>query len=454
MKLLLITLFMTSAFAGNYIEENLKKYSWNDVEVSWLEDSAFPTYNITFYFHEGALSEQKNKTGLTEMMFGEMTSGTTRYSRAEILDILEFYGTSFGANVTHEYSTFSLSGLVKDLAPSLKMVCHLFKNATFPVKEFNKTKKRAESGLKNLVNNHGAMASRIFREVSLKETPYSMPVGGTLKSINRMTARDLHSRLKVMNNEVKKKIYIKAPKGIVGIEKIISNDCGWNGKEQTKVMAQGSVAPSTKKKNQIYFVSVPKANQAQIRIGTFLSSEESHKDHTLNELASRYMGGGFTSVLMQELRVKRGLTYSAGAYSSSQNTYGRTGINTFTKNETIVETLKVIQEVIERESKNIPADNFVYLKQFLKGSYLFGLESSTAFLKNLLFFDHTGRPYSDIYKFPSQVDKITKGEAQNKIAKTFDWNYQTKLVLGNKKLIKVLKKAGYEVVVLKYTNYL
>ncbi len=451
---LLLLLLTNLSYANNYLDKNLKKFNWNGIEVVWLEDSSFPTYNLTVYFSGGAIDESKNKIGITELMFNEMTSGTTRYSKKEILDVLEFYGTSFGASVTHEYSTFSLAGLVKDLEPSLKMVCHIFKNATYPVKEIKKTIKRAETGLKNIVNNHGGLASRVFREVSLQGTAYSSPVTGKLRTLKRIRAKDLHARLKHFNKKVKKRIYIKAPAGIAGVEKIISNDCGWSDNSKLTKPSLAKTKESTKDKNTIFFVPVPKANQAQIRIGTYLSSEQTKRDFTKNELASRYMGGGFTSVLMQELRVKRGLTYSAGAYASAQQMYGRTGINTFTKNETIVQTLNVIKEVIERESKEIPKANFSHLKRFLKGSYLLGLESSTAFLKNLLFFDHIGRPYGDIYKFPSEVDAVSLSEAQNKIKELYDWNKQTKLVLGNKKLIPVLKKAGFKVKVLDYKKYL
>ncbi len=450
--LLLIFIICSNLFAANYLDENLKKYKWDDLEVVWLEDSSFPTYDITFYFHSGALTEKKH--GVTQLMFDELTSGTTRYSRKEILDILEFYGASYGANVTHEYATFSLSGLVKDVEPSLKMVCHLFKTATYPVKEVNKTKARMRTGLKNLVNNHGALASRIFREVSLKETPYSSPVGGSLSSINKISARDLHTRLLEFNQTIKKKIYIKAPAGVKGIQNIIAKDCGWSGNKATATVKLPEVKKKSEKKDKLYFVAVPNANQAQIRIGTFLNSEQSSKDFTLNDLASRYIGGGFTSVLMQELRVKRGLTYTASAYSSSQSSYGRVGINTFTKNETIVDILKVTKEVIEKQTQSIPTQSFQYLKNYLKGTYLFGLESSSAFIKNLLFFDHVGRDYDEIYAFPKEVDDISIDQAKSKIGELFDWDVQTKLILGDKKLIKVLRKAGYKVEVLKYNKYL
>jgi len=110
--------------------------------------------------------------------------------------------------------------------------------------------------------------------------------------------------------------------------------------------------------------------------------------------------------------------------------------------------------VIEKQTKDIPVESFSYLKNFLKGTYLFGLESSSAFIKNLLFFDHIGRDYDEIYAFPKEVDSVTIDQAKNKIAELFDWSTQTKLVLGDKKLIKVLKKAGYSVEVVKYNKFL
>ena len=143
-KILLCSLLLIqSAFSATYLEENLKTLKWNDIEVVWLEDDTYPTYNLSVYFYAGALTDDAKDYGETEFMFNEMNSGTTRYTKKEIVDALEFFGTSYGANVTHEYSTYTVSGLVKDLVPTMKMVCHVFQNATFPESEFKKTKRRA-----------------------------------------------------------------------------------------------------------------------------------------------------------------------------------------------------------------------------------------------------------------------------------------------------------------------
>ena len=76
---------------------------------------------------------------------------------------------------------------------------------------------------------------------------------------------------------------------------------------------------------------------------------------------------------------------------------GGSGISTFTKNNTLAETLKVIEEVITKESKTVEEGNFEHIKRFIKGNYLFGLESTSSFLETLLFFDHSDRKYEEIY---------------------------------------------------------
>lgn len=455
MKNLIIGLLFVSnfAFAGNYLDNNLNKLNWNGIDVIWLEDDSYPTYYVSVYFHAGALSDKKGKYGETELMFNQLTSGTTRYAtRQEIVDKLEYFGASYGASVTHEYSTYTIAGLAKDMLPITKMICHTFKNASYPVNEFKKTKKRILTGLQNLVTNHGALANRVFREVSLADTAYKNPVSGTMKSIKKITAKDLHDKLLFFNKEVKKRIYIKGPKSVLSLKNVFEKDCGWGGTDYVQENKVVKSKPSLN--NTVYLVPVPKANQAQIRVGRYLTQDESIKDHEVKSLASKYLGGGFTSRLMQELRVKRGLTYSAGAYASSQQAYGRSGISTFTKNTTITETLKTVKEVIDNEKKEVSDANFQHIKRFIKGNYLFGLESTKAFLETLLFFDHAGRKYEEIYQFPKRIDAITKDQLRGMLGQLYDWDIQTKVIVGSKSLKKSLEKSGYQVKILNYKKFL
>ena len=49
---------------GNYIDDNLKKLSWNGIEVIWLEDNSLPTYDCSIYFEicQRGPSTEREKT--------------------------------------------------------------------------------------------------------------------------------------------------------------------------------------------------------------------------------------------------------------------------------------------------------------------------------------------------------------------------------------------------------
>lgn len=433
--------------AHSVLLDQVKKFQWNDLEVVWLPEEKHPTYVLTVYFADGALSDGSMK-GTTETMFNLISAGTRRFSQKDIADNLEFFGVSHGGVTNHEYSTYSVSGLVKDIIPTMKKVCHLFNDASFPVKEIKKARRRYESGMKSLVNNHGALSNRIFRELSLEGTPYSYPVGGKLKDRARWEQKNLLKKLSYFNNDVKKRIYITGPAEVKNIEKIITNECGWKGQGS---FVRSSVVDKKPKREQprIVFIKVPKANQSQVKIGRFLHDSEINEEE-LMLLMSKYLGGGFTARLMRELRVKRGLTYSVYSYAAGQKDYGRSAINTFTKEETTGELLAVVRDVVTNVGAGeIPELELNRAKTGLAGGHLFQFEQTKAFLDQLIFLDHVGRPYKSLMKLPDMVKSFSAKDVARMTKDIFGWNAQTIVVLGSPKAAAQLKEFGK----VEYRNY-
>ena len=451
-KTLILFMAANFAFATNYLDENLKKLNWNGVDVIWLEDESLPTYDVTVYFREGALGDDKIYSGETEMMFNQLSSGTDRFSQKEIIEALEFYGADYSFRVTHEFSTFSLSGLVKDIVPTMKMVCHLFSDAKFPTRELKRTKSRIISALKSSVSNHSALANMAFRYEALKGSGYETPAGGTIDTISKISSKRLSKRLEYFNKNALKRIYVKGPNDINQMESIIKNDCDW------KKVANVREIPEVKKireSNEVIFVPVPNANQAQVLIGRIMTASEVRSNELdYQSFAANFLGSGFTSKLFQSLRVQKGLTYSVSAYVSDQYSYGRSGIMTFTKNETLIDLLNATKSTIESVVESVNANELQLAKKSIKGKYLIGLESTSDFLQTLMQFDHVKRDYADIYRFSENIDKLSANDLQRVTKQIYGWEKQTILVLGNKSLVNELKKAGFKVKVKKFTQYL
>jgi zinc protease len=442
----------SSLWGGDDIRDSVHRLNWNDLEVVWVEDDRFPTFTVTFYFADGALADEAGELGSSNAMFRMLTSGTRRYGQKDISDYLEFYGSAVSTNVSHEYSTVSVSGLVKDSIPLLKQVCHLFSDASFPEDELDKEKKRAVDGLMSLVNNHSSLATTAFREISLEGTPYAYPFSGKLVDIKKINRNMLVKRHQYFNEKVKKRLYLTGPEKILDIKSVLLEECRWKNKEANFVRTQ----PHQKEKfeRRVVLVTVPSANQAQIRIGRFLNKEHISRPEVLS-MGSSFLGGGFTSKLMRAVRTTEGLTYSIGAFAAGQKEYGRAGISTFTKDVTTKALIELVDKnLVEVKQNQFSDEDFERARNFLIGSYPFNFELSEEFMAQIITLDHEGRPLETLYELPSMIEKLRRNEVVDVIGQIFDPSQLTYVVLGELKLAKELEKLGQKVEIRSYKEFL
>lgn len=434
------------------IEENIKKLNWNGIDVVYIEDNRFPTYDMTIYFADGALSDGSKEQGLSDHSFGHLDSGTTTLTQQQILDQLEFYGTDYGTDVTHEYSTVAISGLAKDLNTTATLFCSLMRDTTYPENVLKKELAQQKSGLQSLVASPQALAERVFREVSLGGSPYAYPVAGKIADFKKYNSKALKEKMNYFLDKVKKRIYLTGPKSILGVEKILKDNCKFAGSDKDFVRTNPK-ADKREAKGQFVFVPVPDANQVQLRVGRYINSSEI-TDRNLDALAADFLGGGFTSKLMREVRVKRGLTYSIGAYISTQKQYGRSGISTFTKNETIDQLIEVIDQTLgDIEKEGVKKEELDLSLEGMVGAQPFKFESNRAFLAQLLYLDHVGKPYSDLFDFKDAVKKFGPLDVQKKLNDIFSMKKQVILVLGDKRILPSLKKLEKKFGKLKVIDY-
>ncbi len=438
-------------FATANIEDSIKKLSWNGVDVVFLEDNRFPTYDILIYFADGALSDSSKELGITTHAFNLLDSGTAKLSQKDILDQFEFYGTEFIADVTHEYTTMSMSGLSKDLPIALSQACSLLREANYPSDVLKSELDKEKSELQSYISNPQALSDRIFREISMKGTPYSYPAVGKISDLSHYNSQNLRNKMDYFLDKVKKRIYITGPKSILSAEKIFAEKCKFAGNSSDFVRTI-SYKKTKKSTSEIVFIPLPDANQVQVRFGRFMNFDEI-SDRPLDVLASEFLGGGFTSRLMREVRVKRGLTYSIGAYISSQKQYGRSGISTFTKNDTIAKLIEVIDDTVSKVNKGISEEELEKARSNITGSHPFKFESNRAFLSQLLYLDHVEKPYSELFKFTESVSKYKASDVARRITEVYGTKFQTIFILGDKSIEKAVKKLGSKFGKVKVLDY-
>ncbi len=434
MKLLLLAIFLCSAtFAADYRKNEIQKLNWGDFKTTWLDDSRYPTATFTIYFANGAMQDTIQKAGTTQASLDLLFTGTSKYDQKSLSEFFDFYGVSFATNVTHEYSVLSFTALVKDLPKVTERFCHVIKDAQYPRSELIPHKKRVVTQLRNLPSQHSALAERAFRSIMMKGSSYEYPTDGNLAPLELMQPQGLQKKWSELRDEAPKRFYIKGPKEALFVRDQFLKECGWKTSSSQSFRVKN---PLSAMSHKIFLVPVTGANQAQIRIGRYIAQNEVKDPDEKMNFAASYLGGGFTAKLIQEVRVKRGLTYSIGSYVSMQSEYGRAGITTFSKNETAAETINLIKTILKESSQasKIKDEEVDHMKSYVIGHYPFSFEASSSFLMQLLMLDHVKDPLEKLYQFPDKIKAITKDDLADAIKRLYNWDEMVIVVVGDPSL--------------------
>src|SRR5690554_5425512 len=426
---LALTFICSSVFAESNFLSSVERTKIRDYEVIWLEDQKFPSFIASIYFNDGALRDEVE--GLTRVAFDQLSRGTSKENEKQIAEFFDFYGASISHSITHEYSVFTIRGLTKDIDPVVGKVCELFNDAQYPQFELNSYIARKKSNLRNLVTSHSSLADRVYRKISLQGTPFATEVDGTLNSLDKIQGKDLKTRLNEIS-KAKKKIFLAGPKDVKKVVEVISKKCNWS--QETEITPMEVAKPS--EQSVIYLVPVPGANQAQIRVRRYLNRQEAIGKDDQFEFLAGFLGGGFTSKLIQELLVKRGLTYSAGAYISMQRDYGRAGVVTFSKNESTAEVVGLIRSILAEMElpQRINENEFKHQQGHQIGGHAFNFEKVNSLLNRIISYEHQKKSLSSMLDFPEKVKKMTPTILSRSSKEVFPWRKMTIVVVGDESL--------------------
>src|SRR5258708_30776542 len=99
---------------------------------------------------------------------------------------------------------------------------------------------------------------------------------------------------------------------------------------------------------------MPEAGQAAVAVARFgIRRGDPHYD--VSEVTNMVLGGGYSSRLNEEIRIKRGLSYGAGSSFDSRRNAGPFAASALTKNESAVEVAGLLlSELARMTSQPVP----------------------------------------------------------------------------------------------------
>jgi len=144
------------------------------------------------------------------------------------------------------------------------------------------------------------------------------------------------------------------------------------------------------------------------------------------------LGGGFTSRLMNEIRVNRGLSYGVRSIMSKNLRGGYFGVFTYTKNQSLRETIDVaLAELGKMSSAEASAEELEGTERYISGLFPFDIETNAdiaQWLVTLEFFD-LGKGFVESYR--TSIDGVTAADVRRVAGKYFHDGDNLIVVLTN-----------------------
>ncbi len=198
------------------------------------------------------------------------------------------------------------------------------------------------------------------------------------------------------------------------------------------------------KENTIYFLSNNDAEQAQIHFYLPMQPDDK-KDDVLRDAFNQYFGMGFTGLVLDEIREKRSMAYTAYAYATTQGIAGKgTYLTGYigTQNDKANEAVDVFMGLINDMPRN--AERIDNIKSYLRQEVLTSHPDFRSKAMSLVSLQRRGYNDDPAKENLSKIDALTFDD----IVKFYEDNIKGKpyciAIVGNPKQIdlKQLEKYG------------
>ena len=343
-----------------YIETNGIK-----VPVVFENDERLPLVTMKFTFTNSGSITDTTKAGLAKLSTKLMGEGTKTLGSSAFADALEAKAIHISASAGTETLIVEVGSLKEEFDAGLKYFDDLLKDPNFTEEALNNVKISTIGSLSRKENDYDYVASNELKALLFKGTVLANPLAGTVESVKSIELSDVEKFIK--SNLVSSKLIVVLGGDInladakVKIKKIIdAMPIGESSETLNYKVSETSHESILKKETE----------QAFIYFGSPYYMDVDSKDYYIARVATFILGaGGFGSRLMEEIRVKRGLAYSAYANINVSRSSSYFSGYLQTKLESLDEAQSTVNEVIKDFVNNgVTKEELEQSKKFLLGS--------------------------------------------------------------------------------------
>ena len=293
----------------------------NGMQVTYARRDAVPATYVTMSFNAGSAADPTDMQGLQSLTMGLFEEGTLALSAQDIAEERERLGVSISAGGTADRSSFTLSALSANLAPSLDLFRQVIREPAFDEEDLARVKAQTVTRIRAQMRSPQGIATRaIGTELFGPAAPY----GGvsTIAGISAITREDLvafkDSWIRPDNGEV----FVISDRPLGEIVGALNAAFGnWSAPATAKATKDFSkLGASQPGGNRIVLINRPNSPQSFI-LGAQRAELDARDPAWVDFTnANNALGGNFLARLNMNLRETKGWSYGVrGAPQTYEN---------------------------------------------------------------------------------------------------------------------------------------
>ena len=381
----------------------------NGLRVAVARRPGVPLAAARLAVRAGSALDPEGGFGLAHLVALSARRGAGRRTGRAIDDLVESLGANLAGGAEEDASVHGLSAPVEVLPRLLEVLAAVVAHPTFPPAEFERLRRSERAELAHDSDEASTVADRAILEAAYSGHAYGHAVEGGERDLARLRRRDaaaFHARWFGPRSAL---LVVSGP---VDVARTVEEIERRLGRWKPSLATPFEIPPAARGARRVVVVDKPDATQVQIRIGGIAIPRQS-PEYFPAMVGNAVLGGGFTSRLVESIRVNRGLTYGVRSRFAVGRATGLFTISSFTKNETAGELVDVALEEMSRFAASGPTgEEIARAASYLSGLFPLSLETHDQLADRIADAWIYGYEVEEVLSTQDRIRSVTPGQAQ------------------------------------------
>lgn len=413
LSLVLVVVFLVGAHKAH--ATNVREITSPKGIKAWLvEEHRVPIVALRFTFEGGAAQDPAGQAGLTSLLADAMMEGAGGLDAAALKEAIARLGLRFSLTAGRDAVYGGVEVVSARLEPAADLLQAILSAPALKADDVERVKAQRLTDISRDAANPATVATRQWYAAAFPDHPYGNPVDGRSDTVPRLAPdalRAQHARQFARDNL---KVVIVGDVEPAVASRVLDAIFGALPEKSTLV----PIAAPVLRSDAGAVVADAPAALANAVFG-LPSLEVNDPDYAALRVLNHVLGSGdLDSLLMDEIRVKRGLAYSADTRLQNDR-IGSFLIGRFaTRNGSMKQALGVVREVLSRTAQNGPTQaQFENARSFIAGSALIDTDTSARLAGALLDIWRDGEGPDALYARSEKVRAVSLADVKRVAAR-------------------------------------